>query len=736
MAKKRKTRKLSKSASKEVAAEHNLPNGFWRQIGALAMIALAVMLVVAWFGAGGPVLDWVQKALVWTIGYGAFLLPVLLVYMAVTIFRSENNRVHVLVTIASLLFVVWFAGIFGLFKNQAGEATGGVVGKSLNAGMLAIVEEPVAIFIYVLLILITMLFILRVSPITIFKKIYELLRSSKSDSEDEKNAKLIDKAKELIDKKTNKPIVHTPFKAAAAKPAEPTEPPRSTTTLTPADPNWKLPPLGLLSQHETPPDPGDTDATMSVIENTFGEFDIKVDMRDINIGPKVTQYTLLPPKGVKLSKITELENNIRLNLAAEHIRMEAPIPGKQAVGIEVPNVKSASVGLHSMIESPDWKKADSKLSFAVGMDIAGKSIIEDLGEMPHLLIAGQTKSGKSVMINTMLCSLLYRNSPSDLKMILVDPKIVELSRYNDIPHLLTEVITDTEKTVSALKWAVREMEKRYKLLAKKRVVNIDGYNEAIEKNNAKSEDGEDALDLPPEESEGKMPSIVIVIDEMADLMMLAPKDLESLIVRLAQKARAVGIHLVLATQSPRADVITGLIKANIPATIAFTVRNYTESGIILGQNGAESLLGKGDMLLLTSAMPAPKRIQGALVTNGEVQKITDFLREQSPPQYNEDVTAQPVHLAGKNGVMAVGKVDEEDPLFRDAVQLGIDSGGKISASMIQTRLRLGFSRAKRIIMMMEDKGIIGPPDGNRPRDILISDIEDMDAINDSGGEEY
>ncbi|MDR0397651.1 MAG: DNA translocase FtsK [Candidatus Nomurabacteria bacterium] len=733
MPKKKKSRKLGKSASREVLAEHNLPSGFWRQIGALVMIAMAIILVVAWFGHGGVVLDWLQGALIWLIGYAVFLLPVLLVYLAVAIFRHENNRVHIKMTVASGLMVAWFAGIFGLFKNQAGESTGGVVGKGLNAGMLAIAEEPVVIFLYVLLILITSLFITRATPLAIIKKIYKLIKSNKSDSEDSENAKVLDKIKEIAPKRA--PMVHTPFKAATGRAAEPEAPAKVTTTLTPADPNWKLPPLDLLSQHETPPDPGDTDSTLSVIENTFGEFDIKVEMRDINVGPKVTQYTLLPPKGVKLTKITELENNIRLNLAAEHIRMEAPIPGKQAVGIEVPNVKSASVGLHSMIASPEWKKADSKLSFAVGMDIAGKSIIEDLGEMPHLLIAGQTKSGKSVMINTMLCSLLYRNSPSDLKMILVDPKIVELSRYNDIPHLLTEVITDTEKTVSALKWAVREMEKRYKLLAEKRVVNIDGYNEVIERATAKKEDGDETLDLPLDEGEGKMPSIVIVIDEMADLMMAAPKDLESLIVRLAQKARAVGIHLVLATQSPRADVITGLIKANIPATIAFTVRNYTESGIILGQNGAESLLGKGDMLLLTSAMPAPKRIQGALVTNGEVQKITDFLREQSPPQYNDDVTAQPVNIAGKNGVMAVGQVDEEDPLFRDAVQLGIDAGGKISASMIQTRLRLGFSRAKRIIMMMEDKGIIGPPDGNRPRDILISDIEDMDVINDSG-EEY
>ncbi|MDR0591299.1 MAG: DNA translocase FtsK 4TM domain-containing protein [Candidatus Nomurabacteria bacterium] len=735
MAKKRKrSQKLGKSASKEVVAEHNLPGGFWRQVGALLMIAVAVLFVVSWFGAGGAALKVLHDVTTFLIGYATYLLPVLLVYLAVAVFRSENNRIHAMVIVASMLFILWFAGVFGLFKGADGAHTGGVIGIALNKGMLAIADETVAVFLYILLILITALFLFRVSPIAIFKKIYDMMKTGKLDDENDKNAKMADKVKELSDKKQVKPVVNTPFKANGTKAAEPTEASqRSTSTLTPADPNWKLPPLSLLSQHETPPDPGDTDATMTTIENTFDEFDIKVDMRDINVGPKVTQYTLMPPRGVKLTKITELENNIRLNLAAEHIRMEAPIPGKQAVGIEVPNVKSASVGLHSMIESHEWKKADSKLSFAVGMDIAGKSIIEDLGEMPHLLIAGQTKSGKSVMINTMLCSLLYRNSPSDLKLIMVDPKIVELSRYNDIPHLLTEVITDTEKTVSALKWAVREMEKRYKMLAEKRVVNIDGYNEAVDRASEKKADDDEALDLPPEEGEGKMPSIVIVIDEMADLMMAAPKDLESLIVRLAQKARAVGIHLVLATQSPRADVITGLIKANIPATIAFTVRNYTESGIILGQNGAESLLGKGDMLLLTSAMPAPKRIQGALVTNGEVQKITDYLREQSPPQYNDDVTAQPVHIAGKNGVMAVGQVDEEDPLFRDAVQLGIDSGGKISASMIQTRLRLGFSRAKRIIMMMEDKNIIGPPDGNRPRDILISDIADLDG---GGGAEY
>ena len=348
----------------------------------------------------------------------------------------------------------------------------------------------------------------------------------------------------------------------------------------------------------------------------------------------------------------------------------------------------------------------------------------ELNKMPHLLIAGQTGSGKSVMINTLLTSLLYRNSPSDMKLILVDPKQVEMAPYEDIPHLLTPVITEPEKTISALKWAVNEMERRYKLLAAEKIRDIKSYNQKIKTTTKKIPVADEQGNIQQHE-DGAMPYIVIVIDELSDLMMVAARDVEALIVRLAQKARAVGIHLVLATQRPSVDVITGLIKANIPARIGFTVASQVDSRTILDQSGAEKLLGQGDMLLYTPNMSKPKRIQGAWVTDGEVNKITDYLRMQSAPQYNDEVVAQPVQLNGKGGVMVEmnGGVDD---MFKDAVRLVIDSR-KASTSLLQMRLKIGYGRAARIIAEMEDRGIIGPANGSKPREVLISSLDELSS---------
>jgi len=386
--------------------------------------------------------------------------------------------------------------------------------------------------------------------------------------------------------------------------------------------------------------------------------------------------------------------------------MEAPIPGKRAVGIEVPNVKGATVRLSSIFTSPQWQELNSPLGIAIGKDISGGAIVADLAKMPHLLVAGQTGSGKSVMINDILTSLLYRNSPSDLKLILVDPKTVEMAPYSDIPHLLTPVITEPEKCISALKWAVAEMERRYRALAEIHKRNIIEYN-AVKKD------------------EG-MPYIVIVIDELADLMMMAARDVEALVVRIAQKARAVGIHLVLATQRPSVDVITGLIKANVPARIAFTTASGVDSKTIIDGVGAEKLLGQGDMLLLTADMPKPKRVQGALITDEETVKLADFLRMQRPPQYDDEVVSQPVQLNGKGGVVAdmSGGGDADDDMFRDAVHVVIENR-KASTSLLQRRLRIGYGRAARLIEQMEEQGIIGQADGSRPREVLVNSMDEV-----------
>jgi S-DNA-T family DNA segregation ATPase FtsK/SpoIIIE len=495
-----------------------------------------------------------------------------------------------------------------------------------------------------------------------------------------------------------------------------------------SDPNWQAPSVELLEKKQSPADAGDVQQNAQTIRDTLAEFNIDVEMEGANIGPKVTQYTLKPPSGVKLTRITALETNIALNLAAQSLRIEAPIPGQRAVGIEVPNRKAADVRLYGILTAKQWKNAHEPLSFAIGKDISGEAVIGELNKMPHLLIAGQTGSGKSVMINTLLTSLLYRNSPSEMKLILVDPKQVEMAPYEDIPHLLTPVITEPEKTISALKWAVNEMERRYKLLAEEKIRDIKSYNQKIQ-SGSKKLSVEDSDGNEQQVDDGAMPYIVIVIDELADLMMVAARDVEALVVRLAQKARAVGIHLVLATQRPSVDVITGLIKANVPARIAFTVASQIDSRTILDQAGAEKLLGQGDMLILTPSMSKPKRIQGAWVMDEEVMKITDHLRLQSAPQYNDEIVSQPVQLNGKGGVVMDFDGGDDD-MYKDALRVVIDSG-KASTSLLQRRLRVGYARAARLIENMEEQGVIGPADGARPREVLISSLDDMSSSIDS-----
>ena len=741
MAKKRKTKKKAAPSG----PQHKLPAGFWQQVIALALIAFSVLLVVAWFGVGGPVLNWIQQTALTFIGYAIYAVPVLFIYVGVEIFRAEQNKLPLIMKFTTALFIVWLAGLFGLGSN------GGWVGEQINIPMLSMVDKPVAGFIYVLLILITALFVIRVQPIVLIKKIWALLQTEKFADTDN-NVKVMRQAAEVDDKGKKKPL--TDFKLNAGvetldpsmleddkdkkssrlssfkgsvkqdKAAE-----ERSALVSVSDPNWKAPSVELLEKRQSPADAGDVQQNAQIIKDTLSEFSIDVEMEGANIGPKVTQYTLSPPSGVKLTKITALETNIALNLAAKSIRIEAPIPGLRAVGIEVPNRKAADVRLYGVLTSKQWKGDSEPLAFGIGRDIAGEAVVGELNKMPHLLIAGQTGSGKSVMINTLLTSLLYRNSPSEMKLILVDPKQVEMASYEDIPHLLTPVITEPEKTISALKWAVNEMERRYKLLAEKRIKDIKTYNNKVLKGGTKIAVQDDEGNVQ-EHDEGAMPYIVIVIDELADLMMVAGRDVEALIVRLAQKARAVGIHLVLATQRPSVNVITGLIKANIPARIAFTVASQVDSRTILDQVGAEKLLGQGDMLMYTPSMSKPIRVQGAWVTDDEVEKISNHLRMQSAPQYNDEIISQPVQLNGKGGVVMDMSTNTDDPTYQEALRIVVDSG-KASASVLQRRLGIGYAKAARYIDTMEEQGIIGPPTGNsKPRDVLVSSLDSLDGGSD------
>jgi DNA segregation ATPase FtsK/SpoIIIE, S-DNA-T family len=740
--------------------EHALPSGFWAQVGAVVLIAISILYVVAWFGAGGHVLEWVQKGSLGLIGYAVYVVPFLFTYIAVEIFRAENNRLSFLIKFASGLMLIWFAGLFGLMKDHSGKATGGELGRVMNDYiMLPLVDSTIAAFLYILLILITALFITKVSPITVIKAVWDWAQSNlqeeenknndiikKANASDETSIKLKFGGSKKDSKNANTLGDDFKLNVAATNSGDIDDTPKKPRRLASlrgssipdkqaegkhalvavSDPNWQPPSLDILEKRENPPDPGDAQVNAQIIKDTLHEFNIDVEMEGANVGPKVTQYTLRPPSGVKLAKIANLDDNIAYNLAASSLRIEAPIPGKKAVGIEVPNIKAADVRLYGILKSKTWKASTEPLTFAIGKDISGNAVIGELNKMPHLLIAGQTGSGKSVMINTLLTSLLYRNSPSDMKLILVDPKQVEMAPYDNIPHLLTPVINDPEKTISALKWAVNEMERRYKLLAEEKIRDIKSYNQRLRQRGRKISVEDEDGNIQQHE-EGAMPYIVIVIDELADLMMIAARDVEALIVRLAQKARAVGIHLVLATQRPSVDVITGLIKANVPARIAFTVAGQVDSRTILDQNGAEKLLGYGDMLMKTAQMSKPKRIQGAWVTDDEVNKINDHLRLQSAPNYNEEVVSQHVQLNGRgSSVLDFGGDSDTDDKYNEALTEVVKSQ-KASATFLQRRLKVGYARAARLIEELEERGVIGPADGAKPRQVLVSSLEDIDS---------
>jgi len=457
---------------------------------------------------------------------------------------------------------------------------------------------------------------------------------------------------------------------------------------------WVFPPIDLLDTGSGKATSGNIAKNVEIIQKTLKDFGIEVTMGDVNIGPTVTQYTLKPAEGVQLNKIVARSNDLSLALAQHPIRIEAPIPGKSAVGIEVPNKVPALVTLREILEDENFKKSKSNLTIALGRDVSGNASTVDLKTMPHLLIAGATGSGKSVAINAMMLALLYQNSPADLRLILVDPKRVEFTHYNGVPHLLCPVVFDVDKTISALRWAVAEMDRRFRLFQETARRNIEAYNAN-----------------PPN---GRLPYIVIFIDELADLMAQAGNEVEAAIVRIAQMARAVGIHLVVATQRPSVDVITGLIKANITNRIAFAVASQVDSRTILDLAGAERLLGNGDMLYLGNELGKPKRLQGVMVTDREVDKVTQFLKKESTPQYDETVLTY--HTGLEKGPR--GELMAEDELYEDAKQTVV-MAGKGSASLLQRRLRVGYARAARLLDMLEEEGIIGPAEGAKPRDVLI-----------------
>lgn len=696
-------RKKSRSRAKSSSKNGKLSPEILREITAIALVAVVFLLVVGFMGAGGGLTDSLIATLSLVVGNLVYLGVVIMLFVAYRLFTADPKK-PAINWWGLILLIVALAGLFhvgapeeqSLVLAQDGGG-GGLIGYLVSRTILNLLSPISAGILLSAAALIGFVMSLNVRPSEAVRKLAGWWRTRPEGSD-------------LVGKLEGKPLkdslkinAKVPLASNQGDRDEPEEVEEAEALISHTDPDWKLPSIDLLDEKTGKADAGNPKQNAEIIEQTLASFGIKVKMEEINIGPTVTQYTLRPESNVKLSKITELSNNLELNLAAHPIRLEAPIPGKSAVGIEVPNRKVATVYLREIFGSETWKGQKGGLTFALGRDISGQVSVNSIDSMPHLLIAGATGSGKSIMINSLLMSLLFRHSPSDLKLILIDPKRVELKPYDGIPHLLAPVVVEPEKAISSLKWAVAEMERRYSAFSDVGNRNIGEYNKS--------------------NKDSRMPYIVIIIDELADLMMMAPHDVESLVVRIAQKARATGIHLVIATQRPSVNVITGLIKANITARIAFSTFSQVDSRTIIDQAGAEKLLGKGDMLFLGPEHIKPRRIQGVFVSEKETKRVIDYLREARSPQYNDDVLNQTVNLGSGRGSVA-GLDDVEDGLIMEAARLVIESR-KASASLLQRRLRIGYARAARLLDMLEERGIVSAPDGSRPRDILVDSVGEV-----------
>lgn len=736
MAKKRgpgRPKGSGKKKKKEENPKHVVSSGFWRQVGAVFLIIFVLITYLGLIGVGGIFPVTFANILLWLIGWAAWLLPLLLLWQAIQIFKAENNRISPVTWVATVLFTWFSSGIFQLFLTNPNELSatlepiggegGGLLGWVLDAKVFAgLFDAPVLGLILFILCIVLLLYVLASEPAVLLRWFKRLF--GKGDKQEEATEKT---NKEIAKKTIDEPavagkVVRRKQNEVEAKPVI-----SKADLVVKDDSDWNYPGVNLLNKSKAPADPGDIEKNGEIIINTLAQFEIQV-VGDVeaNVGPRVTQYAFRVKSGTKLKQIKSLDNELKSALSASMIRIEAPISGRQEIGVEVPNAKIADVRLYDLFQDQTWVNRDKDgLMIALGRDTNNKSVFVDLTDSntSSMLIAGQSGSGKSVMINSLLMSLLYSKKPSELRLIMADPKSVELGRYRDIPHLLTPIIDDISQDptnmVKALTWAVQEMEKRYKQMASESVLNLKEYNEKV-----KAQEGKD---IPDEEKLQKMPRVVIIIDEMADLMMSAGKEVEKLIIRLAQKGRASGVHIILATQRPEKNVVPGLIKGNIQATIAFAVRDYTQSGVILGSAGAEKLLGKGDMLFMTADSPVLKRVQGALVGNDEVNKVASYLKiENGPAEYDADILATPVQASGKGGVVMGGGDDALDPLFKEVAQFAIENG-ELSGSNIVTNFQVGYGRSARILNQLEKKGVVGAKNGTKPREVLITSIDDIEV---------
>ncbi len=709
--------------------EFNLDERAKRSIVIVALIVLGLVSLLGLFNLSGHFGEFISKWLTLLFGFGKWLMPLIFLYWAVLLIKKTKKPFKFTDYFGLSLLFISYQTLFHFFiKLENWEAQvelgvgGGYVGLYLSQLFHYIFGFWGGVIVLVALFLVSLVLVFNTSLSRIIGEESFLAKAfkpfglffknlfSSSEIEDSAGQKFVAEAKEEIlsawQKKEVKPgeleVIEEEEEEEVVSPAKlsaKANKPKIQEKIVWPKRSVKIDlPFELLNNKFSKAIGGDTDANALRIQKTLEKFGIEVEMGETKVGPTVTQYTFRPAEGVKLSRITTLNNDLSLSLAAHPIRIEAPIPGKSLVGVEVPNRAKAIVGLREILEDQSFKDRKNNLFVALGKDVAGTAWLYDLTRMPHLLVAGATNSGKSVCLNAIIVSLLYQNNPDDLRFIMVDPKRVELPTYNGIPHLLTPVITDANKTINALKWCLNEMERRYDVLNKAGKRNIQSYN-ALGKE--------------------KMPYIVFIIDELADFMMTSGKEMEAAIIRLAQMSRAIGIHLILATQRPSVDVITGLIKANVPTRIAFSVASLVDSKTILDSSGAEKLLGQGDMLFMTAEFAKPKRIQGAYLSDNEINDVVNYIKDKcGPAEYLEGVTDRQ-KVGGNAGVGLDGNHGDEDELFEAAKEI-IVKANKASTSMLQRRLSIGYGRAAKILDMLEEAGIIGPSNGAKPREVLIS----------------
>jgi S-DNA-T family DNA segregation ATPase FtsK/SpoIIIE len=685
--------------------------GVWSVLCLLGTIFFGL----AALGYAGKVGDVTYSSLSYLLGVGYFLIPIVFMGLGISFLRSLHETLGIAKWIGAGLFFVSGLGVIEILFER-----GGLLGTLLAAPLLSLFEKVASILILIAILAISVILVLELKLATLsfswirnlFKRAEEPLEppdptliepgETVEENQDEKDSGGGNTKAEPLQERSRE----TEFDRGDANiPSLPTFAPIRGSA-------YEAPPLSILEKDRGKPGQGDVKANANLIKRTLQNFGITVEIDEISIGPTVTRYALKPAEGVRLSKIISLQTNLELALAAHPVRIEAPIPGRSLVGIEVPNSAKTTVGLATLLGNDSFQKSDKALLMALGKDITGQAHFADLSKMPHLLIAGTTGSGKSVTIHTLITSLLFRNSPEMMRFIMIDPKRVELTLWGGIPHLMSPVVTDAKKAILALKWAAKEMDRRYNILEAESVRDISSYHKNVL---------QPALERGP--TEGKdmpvaMPYVVIVIDELADIMQTYPRELEAAIVRLAQMSRAVGIHLVLSTQRPSVNVITGLIKANIPARIALQVSSQIDSRTILDTGGAEKLLGAGDMLYLSGDMSKPSRLQSAYISETELKRVREYIIKNNEPELTEDITL----LGGEDknvlfDASLESEAGDDDDLYEEAKTI-VSRAGKASTSYLQRKLRVGYARAARLMDILEERGVIGPADGSKPREVL------------------